>query len=684
MFPANRLRGLSAAAVLFCALPRVHVALAADSAGEVLVPGTRLQQGPFEPVASVSIITAERIAASPAQTVADLLDREAGVHVQSLFGNYAARTTVDLRGFGVTGGQNTLILLDGRRLNDVDLSSVDFATLPLSNIDHIEIVRSSGAVLYGDGASGGTINIVTRRPQAGESSGLLGISGGSYDTRKLEGHMDYGWKRAALNLAAGSIDTDGYRDNNKLSQRNAQLEWRVDGEAANFYAKAGLSHQRIGLPGVRTVDPGAGLNDLADDRMGTDTPLDYARERTGYFTFGVARRFGNGGFLADAGYRDRNQTSLFAVSQDYLDTKLRTVSLTPRMYIDHTLPGLSGRLVGGVDFYDYDYDSARALDPQTVNTPIHRLLIGQRSLAAYVNNTSHPTQRLNLDLGARLQRMRIDAQDRFNADAPGAVEKFEFTGAPDFARTDTESMFEAGMGYRLAEDAQLFVRAGRSVRFGIVDELYEYDETFSRVFSALKPQIARHVEVGARYAQGILDASLTLYGMELKDEIHFNPVTFANENLDPTRRRGAEAELGVQATANLAVRANLTLQRATFREGMFKDNDVPIAPRRLANVSLLWTVIPEIQVSTVWHYVASKRLDNDEANAFATVIPAYETLDAKVTADYHDWSFALSAHNLLDEKAYDYGVASTFTPGRFNAYPLPTRNFTLGVSRSFK
>src|SRR5688500_4013769 len=114
---------------------------------EVLVPGTRLQESAFRLPASVSFITADRIVASPAETVADLLALEAGINVRSLYGNRAVRATVDLRGFGVTGDQNTLILLDGRRLNDVDLATVNFAALPLHNIERIEILRGSGSVL---------------------------------------------------------------------------------------------------------------------------------------------------------------------------------------------------------------------------------------------------------------------------------------------------------------------------------------------------------------------------------------------------------------------------------------------------------------------------------------------------------------------------------------------------------
>src|SRR6185295_8271289 len=58
---------------------------------------------------------------------------------------------------------NTLVLVNGRRLNDIDIAGVDFSAIPRESIERIEITRgNSGAVLYGDGAVGGVINIVTK------------------------------------------------------------------------------------------------------------------------------------------------------------------------------------------------------------------------------------------------------------------------------------------------------------------------------------------------------------------------------------------------------------------------------------------------------------------------------------------------------------------------------------------
>src|SRR4029079_12653094 len=107
----------------------------------VIVSATRFSQDVRELPASVTVITRQDIDRTAARTLPELLNEQTGFTMKDLFGNHAANTFVDLRGFGATGPQNTLILLDGRRLNDFDLSGVQWSAVPLSSVERIEILR---------------------------------------------------------------------------------------------------------------------------------------------------------------------------------------------------------------------------------------------------------------------------------------------------------------------------------------------------------------------------------------------------------------------------------------------------------------------------------------------------------------------------------------------------------------
>jgi iron complex outermembrane receptor protein len=156
--------------------------LAQDDA--VIVTAPRFPQHVRELPASVTVISEEDIARSGARTLPELLSHEVGLTMKDFYGNNAAVTAVDLRGFGVTGLQNTLILLDGRRLNDFDLSGVQWSAVPVASVERIEILRGAGAVLYGDAASAGVVNIVTRSPlRPGKALEAFGRVA-SYETRE--------------------------------------------------------------------------------------------------------------------------------------------------------------------------------------------------------------------------------------------------------------------------------------------------------------------------------------------------------------------------------------------------------------------------------------------------------------------------------------------------------------------
>ena len=131
--------------------------------------------------ASTSVITAQDIQRSPSQSLPDILAQQVGVQVMHVTGSPNGNgDLVDLRGFGAFAQSNVLVLVNGRRYQDFDLQGFDFSQIPLNSIERIEITRGmSGTVLYGDGAVGGVINIVTKTasgaPFSGRVEGAVGV-----------------------------------------------------------------------------------------------------------------------------------------------------------------------------------------------------------------------------------------------------------------------------------------------------------------------------------------------------------------------------------------------------------------------------------------------------------------------------------------------------------------------------
>ena len=147
--------------------------------GEVVVTATRDTQEIRKTPANVSVITAEEIEKSGATTVVEALDKLESIQFRTSSGN-SSQAYIDMRGIG---GDNpygkTLVMLDGRRLNRTDMSSINWLEIPVDTIERIEIVRGPGSVLYGDAAIGGVINIITKKGK-GEPKFNISVLAGSY------------------------------------------------------------------------------------------------------------------------------------------------------------------------------------------------------------------------------------------------------------------------------------------------------------------------------------------------------------------------------------------------------------------------------------------------------------------------------------------------------------------------
>ena len=94
----------------------------------------------------------------------DILDLISSIKSRSIYGSNSSgsKTTIDIRGMGAQAKSNVLILINGQRLNNIDMSEIDLPSIPKDSIDKIEIIKGNAAsVLYGDGAIGGAINIIT-------------------------------------------------------------------------------------------------------------------------------------------------------------------------------------------------------------------------------------------------------------------------------------------------------------------------------------------------------------------------------------------------------------------------------------------------------------------------------------------------------------------------------------------
>jgi iron complex outermembrane recepter protein len=627
-----------------------------------------------------SVITSEEIARSPAATLQDILAREPGVQTWSLYGGVnGAGTSVDLRGFGATGASNTLVLINGRRLTDIDIAGVDFSAIPRDSIERIEITRgNSGAVLYGDSAVGGVVNIVTKTgigvPASARVEGMVG------SFRQREGAVSANASRGpwATSVFGNAFDSDGYRVNNALRQRNAVGDLRYSVAEGSAYLNISADEQHIGLPGARLVDPSIGVNQLVTDRRGATTPTAFADKQGVNLTLGVTRNVVDGiEVIVDGGVRWKAQSSE-SVLQGFAsadDRTLTTASFTPRFISRRGILGLPSKVTAGLDVYIASLDADRGAllsDP-----PVHRYSVDQNSIGLYWQQTVAVLPTTDFSYGARVQQTTVSARDVFDPTAPGGA--WDVQGVP-LDKTDAQHALHVGIEHRLNDTFAVFGRLARSFRTPNVDE--RVGQGFPTNFN-LKTQTSRDAEAGFRVTWGRMTWQSSAYVMDITNEIMFSPDTFSNVNLDPTRRRGVETTATYRLSDSVRLTGGFAYTRATFREGGNQGNDVPLVARWTGSAGVSWDVWRKwMTVDVVARFVGNRRMDNDQRNV-QPLIPEHALVDVRVGGeiDRFFWSFAVQ--NLFDEDYFDYAAASTATLGRYNAYPQPGRTFQVRAGMTF-
>ena len=664
--------------------------------------------------ASTSVITSEDIEHSPAQSLPDILGQQTGVQTQQLFGGTnGSRATVDLRGFGAFAQSNVLILVDGRRYQDFDLQGFDFSSIPLNSIERIEITRgSSGAVLYGDGAIGGVINIVTKNGASVRSSNRVEALYGSY--KYGEGRTSFGgvsgpWSAAVFGNA---ITAAGYRDNSKLRQHNVNGKLQYAGGGWGSYVNLAADSQRQGLPGGLNNLPGNYPFTLSGPRESI-TPLDWGNKQGVNVTAGMNATLTPGvDLIFDGGIRRKYQQAAFfnyldpitfaynlaaATPMNYVNTVMMTTSLTPRLDISHKMFGVPGRLLTGIDFYNTQYDSDRPAAEGLI--PIHIYDIRQLTAALYAMNTLSVRPDTEVSFGGRVQRNSVKAQDTYNpAQDPNAGSYANNPETPPLDKSEWQYAAHFGLEHRLNPALTLFGRAARAFRLGNADERVGAGSpfTFTVPNFDLQTQTSQDIEGGFRLNTGPFKLESSMYLMRLKKEIHFVPALGINTNLDPTQRVGWETSALYNVSNSVRVRGGVAYTRATFREGAFAGNDVPLVSRWSGNAGLSWDIVSKLLVlDLTGRFFGERRMDNDQINQ-QPLIPANATADAKLGGQYGRFFWSASVLNLFNAHYYDYAVASGgiaagpfFPPGSpptigaFSVYPLAGRTFMFQSGATF-
>jgi outer membrane cobalamin receptor len=466
---------------------------------EVEVAGKRPQLPSTTP-ASISVITAQEIAAMGALTVADVLRVLPEVRIKDS-GGPGSLTSVSIRGSSST---QVLVLIDGVPLNRPDQAVVDLSILPIQNVDRIEVLRGPFSAIYGSAALGGVINIVTRSaPQSALSSriGSYGLNSNMLSLGGTVGSLTY-LVQGILTKSAGFVPDTDYSN----FTTTAKLRWPTADDAAVTLTLNRLWHD-VGTPG----------------------PLTFFQD--------LQARTWEGRTLVDLSWRSGRADSPGALVRLY--------------FLDDDVVFNSP----GFAFQSDDVAHLWGAQAQIVTTPWpgHLLTIGaeyQGQTIAHADNSPASFANQGSDLG-------LYVQDDWQI-TPGVLLSVGVR-QDNFQQYGSQVNPRIGLVILLNDRLVLRAGAGRTFRAPTFDELAP--AFFGN--PALQPESAWSYDLGIEYTLApALALHLTGYYTDATNLITSAPPLFVPMNVGHALVSGASVELVGRLAERWFVRANLTTQLA--------------------------------------------------------------------------------------------------------------------------
>ncbi len=666
MYPRRSFTVLTAA--LFATFP----AVAADGdSNTIVVTATRFPDSRFGAPIGARVITDDEIRYSGASNVAEVLNKLGGVMTrQDLYGG--SNPSLDLRGFGVTGDENTLVLVDGIRVSENELSAARLSGIPLDAVERIEILPGgAGAVLYGSNATGGVINIITKPGRTDSREANVSVGMGNFGTRDLRGTASVGGERISLNLNAQDYRSDNERKNNHVDEENAEGRLALHLQDTDLALNFGSERNRARLPGARTEAQWQG------DPLGTSTPNDFAKTDLWHAGLSLTHRMGDVEFAANLARRDRSTEYFFnpvgSLSADH--RHVTTDEFSPRIKWNANLASLANELVAGYDLRHWNFDSKK-YDDFGFGFAGPSLETGtQETRGWYVQDSLQVSSSTLLSLGARTELLDI------RRDVPYALTMTP-ANQEDKRRLDAWSI---GLKQTLVKGLAAHIRVGTSYRIANIDE----NRCYAATCDLLKPQTSKDQELGLAWTGTDALASIVMFRSDLNNEIYYNNLLFNNVNLKPTRREGIELAGTWDPLSNLTLSGRYTFTDATFRSGVYSGIDVtgktvPVVPRQRASLLANWAITGLDRFNIGANYVGRQQYDNDPANRFSKM-PSYMTVDTKYSHRLGDATLGLTIKNLFDKKYYSYAIVDSSTnPTTFNVYPDLSRTIMATFEYKFR
>ena len=630
---------------------------------ETVVTASRIEQALQTAPIGATVILGDDIRSRGMLDANEAVRKLGGVAARSDL-NGGREASLDLRGYGDTAANNLVVLVDGIRISENEQASARLSAISPDMIERIEIIRGGASVVWGEGATAGVVNVITRAGKVAGVSGSAQLGIESFGGRDARVFLTTAGEGARFFVQARSYHTNGARENSANSNESLNAGVEV-GQDKGFKASLGFftESQRSRWPGA--ID----YADFLTTPRKSVNPLDNGKQNEDRLSLALQYRSDAWLFSLDLANRER-ETRAFNDFGSFGDSESQgsssSTQISPRVAYNAMWSGTAVNAVLGIDNRNW------AFKKQTQFSGF----LGSDETATQHNRAQFfktdfllPTQ-TRLVAGLRHENLKQTYQEQLGLAASNNAFNL--------------NAWELGINQTIATGWDAYGRAAKSFRVSNVDE-NRYFPPAAPV--ALRPQIAKDAELGLRFSAGRSSAGVRLFRQDTTDEIAFDNATFSNLNLDPVRRTGVELEGRTQLAMDWNLSGSVQALQAKFSSGPNAGKTPPHVSRLNATARLGYAISPAHQVELAVQHRGQAVLGNDGSNSCAQQIPAKTTLDAlyrfKATgAADKGWSLTAGVDNLTNAKSFSWAFTNAAC-NPVNVYPEQGRSLKFNARYAF-
>ena len=511
---------------------------------------------------NITIINKEDLESQHGKNLPQILETYSGIDVRRLYdGVGGTNSSLDIRGFGEASKSNSLILVNGIRLNDIDMSNVNLSYIPIDSIERIEIIRGGSAgTLYGSGVIGGAVNIVTKNDNL-QNRGELSF--GSYNKLGADFSLSNSFgEKGVISFSGSGFTSDTFRDAGDFLDENFVLNVKNTIDQTKFNLDIFSSYREQDLPGPR-VKGGAVYNyhfcnryedsktakhiggsfAANGDTCNIDQRDDYSNFENERVNLGIVQEIDSlKTIFLNIGYKKKNDKAFLAANGNtketpnngdrYLNTTIDGNIHNGRYEVRSIDEKYTNILNIGFDHTHSFYDSKRhRKEDEQVGQNYDADLKVQ---SVYFQNTVYFNETdTSLSFGLRSEESQFGARDEVDRTVSGFVNSWDATDHATYDNSSTNQALNIGLEKKIDRNFSIYGNYSESFRIPNIDE--RILATTSGSF-ALKDQESDGIEIGVIYSNQVASLNINYFDIDTLNEIQYDQSV--NTNLDPIKREG--------------------------------------------------------------------------------------------------------------------------------------------------